>query len=50
MKIVTPLLKKSRLWVLKYNLVKITLFFKRHHVQLIIFDIQNPIIYEWLTF
>ena len=28
----------------------VALFFKRHHVQLIIFDIQNPIIYQWLTF
>ncbi len=28
----------------------VELFLKRHHVQLIIFDIQNPIIYQWLTF
>ncbi len=27
----------------------VELFLKRHHVQLIVFDIQNPIIYQWLT-
>jgi XisH protein len=28
----------------------VELFLQRHHVQLIIFDIQNPIINQWRTF